>query len=99
MGERFSGPISQGPSAAPRRTGMWSQVCGGPSPSALPQSLLSLQDSGPHPLLLGQRFSNLRRHQNPRGWEKLVNNAVFQVPRGFNSVDLRWTQLVVSIKK
>lgn len=52
---------------APRRTGMWSQVCGGPSPSALPQSLLSLQDSGPHPLLLGQRFSNLRGHQNPRG--------------------------------
>lgn len=57
------------------------------------QGLLSFQSCEPHLLPLGQRFLNLRNlrvYQNPREWEKLVNNADFQALRDFDSVDLGW---------
>lgn len=59
-------------------------------PPSSPQDLLSFQGSGPYPLSLGQRFSNLTGHQNPWSQESLFNNADFQVSRGFDSVYLRW---------
>lgn len=76
LGERFSGPVSQGlPAALGEHP--WSQVCGGPFPP-LPQGLLSFQGSGPHSLPLGQRFSE--RISDYLGVGKAFDNADFQAP-------------------